>query len=911
MIRNVDWSATSIGPPTGWPIALGTLVEVMLGSKQPMFVAWGADGIMLYNESYAEILGRKHPAALGRPLFEVWAEIRDELTPIVEQTYAGIPVHMDHISLVLERHGYKEEAHFAFSYTPVRDAESGQVAGFFCCCRETTAQVLAERQLRENEAEARGVLEGMGEGFLLLDRLFRIQRINAEGLRLDRRRREDIIGRHLLEVWPEAKSLPVWPAYQRAIRQRSAEQLVYHHVAGTREYWLEVRIYPSNDGLAVFYRDVTHAKRAEQALRANEAQFRALAQAIPNQAWTAQPGGDIDWVNDQMHTYTGLDHASLTGKGWMQVVHPDDMARVTSTWTQSVAAGAPYEAEFRLRRVDGAYRWHLVRAQPIRSEQSDVIQWIGANTDIEDQWVATGALAVLNTELEQRVTERTAERDRVWRNSRDLLAVLDADGTVRAANPAWTSILGHLPQDVVGRSILNFIWPSDADQTRSGLGTAVAQGNLTNFENRYRHKDGTPRWISWHMSVESGLIYAYGRDITAEKEQAEALRQTEEALRQAQKMEAVGQLTGGLAHDFNNLLTGISGSLELLQLRVAQGRLSELDRHFITAQGATRRAAALTHRLLAFSRRQTLAPKPTDVNQLVTGMAELIQRTVGPSVALEVTDAAGLWTLRVDPNQLENALLNLCINARDAMPDGGSLVIKTCNKMLDMRAARKLELAPGDYVSLSVADTGTGMTPDVMRHAFDPFYTTKPIGSGTGLGLSMIYGFVRQSGGQARINSTPGLGTTVCLYLPRHQDAPDEADTPISAIPRQPTETGQTILVVDDEAAVRTVVTETLKDNGYVPIETEDGPSALRVLDSNRPIDLLITDVGLPGGINGRQLADMARTLRPGLKVMFITGYAEHAVVRNGDLEAGMHVLAKPFTIEDLAVRLDDIIRAP
>ena len=909
MIRDFDWSTTAIGAPSSWPVALGTLVEVMLGSKQPMFVAWGTDGTMLYNESYAEILGRKHPQALGRPFFEVWAEIREELTPIVEQTYAGVPVHMDDIMLVMERHGFREETHFAFSYTPVRDAETGAVAGFFCCCRETTAQVLAERQLRESEAQARGVLENMGEGFLLLDRMFRIQRINTAGLRLDRRRREDIVGRHLLEVWPEAEALPVWPACNRAMQDGIAEQLVYHHLSAAHDYWLEVRIYPSGAGLAVFYRDVTRAKRADEALRASESQFRAFAQAVPNHAWIARPNGDLEWVNNQMYAYSGLDHDSLMGKGWLRIIHPDDLANAAAAWAHSLASGDPYKIEFRIRRADATYRWHLVRAQPIRSDSGEIIQWVGANTDIEDQRVATDALALLNLDLERRVTERTAERDRVWRNSRDLLAVLDRDGIFRAANPAWLAILGYTPDEVAGRGVFDFVWPDDVDRTQAGLDSAAAQQNLTNFENRYRHKDGTPRWISWHTSAEGGLIYAYGRDVTAEKEQAEALRQTEEALRQAQKMEAVGQLTGGLAHDFNNLLTGISGSLELLQMRVAQGRLNELDRHFGAAQGATKRAAALTHRLLAFSRRQTLDPKTTDVNHLVAEMMDLIRRTVGPSVTIEVIDTAELWTTLVDTNQLENALLNLCINARDAMPDGGQLIIQTCNKSLDARTGRDLELPPGQYVSLCVADTGTGMTPDVVRHAFDPFYTTKPIGMGTGLGLSMIYGFVRQSGGQARIKSKPGCGTTVCLYLPRHVGETAEAETPATAFLPQQAQGGGTILVVDDEATVRIVVTEVLNDRGYTPIETEDGPSALRVLDSNRPIDLLITDVGLPGGINGRQLADMARVLRPGLKVMFITGYAEHAAVRNGFLEVGMHVLPKPFTMDDLATRVGDILR--
>jgi PAS domain S-box-containing protein len=791
LMRQHDWPATPIGSPATWPVALRTLVEVILGAKQPMFIAWGAEATILYNDGYAELLGDKHPDALGRPMLEVWSEIRDDLTGIIGQAYSGTPVHMDDIMLMVERHGYREEAHFSFSYTPIRDAETGTVAGFFCPCRETTSQVIAGRRLRESEA-----------------------------------------------------------------------------------------------------------------------QFRALAQAVPNQAWTARPNGDLDWFNQQVYAYSGRDFDALAGRGWVRIVHPDDMARAGETWSRSLASGDPYEIEFRIRRADGAYRWHLVRAQPIRTQNGNIARWVGTNTDIEERRAATDALAALNTDLERRVTDRTADRDRVWRNSRDLLVVVGADGVFRAVNPAWMTILGHRPEDVVGRSFLDYVWPDDAGLTQRGLGTAASKDDLTNFENRYRHRDGTPRWISWRTSVEGDMVYAYGRDVTAENEQAEALRQTEEALRQSQKMEAVGQLTGGLAHDFNNLLTGITGSLELLQMRMAQGRLAEVDRYFTAAQGAAKRAAALTHRLLAFSRRQTLDPKPTEVNRLVAGIEELIRRTVGPSVEIEVAGAAGLWTTLVDPNQLENALLNLCINARDAMPDGGRLTIETSNKWMDARAAREQELAIGQYIALSVSDTGTGMAPEVVRRAFDPFYTTKPIGMGTGLGLSMIYGFVRQSGGHARIFSEPGRGTTVCLYLPHHPGDAMESEMPAVASVPQRAEHGETVLIVDDEPTVRMLVTEVLEERGYASVEAADGPSGLRVLESDRRVDLLVTDVGLPGGINGRQLADAARMLRPGLKVLFITGYAESAVVRNGGLEPGMHVLTKPFTMEDLAVRLRDIIES-
>ena len=389
-----------------------------------------------------------------------------------------------------------------------------------------------------------------------------------------------------------------------------------------------------------------------------------------------------------------------------------------------------------------------------------------------------------------------------------------------------------------------------------------------------------------------------------------ARAEAEELLRQSQKMEAVGQLTGGIAHDFNNLLTGIGGSLEMIQSRAAQGRVDAVGRYIVAAQSAVQRAAALTHRLLAFSRRQTLDPKPTDANRLIGGMEDLIRRTVGPLVQMEVIGAGGLWPTLVDPNQLENALLNLCINARDAMPDGGRLTIETANKWLDERAAKERELPPGQYVSLCVTDTGTGMEPAVMSHVFEPFFTTKPFGQGTGLGLSMIYGFARQSGGQIRIYTELGKGTTMCLYLPRHDHNAEHEDSLSGVHKDTPSGDGEVVMVIDDEPTIRMLISEILEDQGYATIEASDGPSGMRLLRSSARIDLLITDVGLPNGMNGRQVADAARELRPGLKVLFITGYAENAVVGNGHLEKGMQVISKPFEMDAIARKIREIIES-
>ena len=391
-------------------------------------------------------------------------------------------------------------------------------------------------------------------------------------------------------------------------------------------------------------------------------------------------------------------------------------------------------------------------------------------------------------------------------------------------------------------------------------------------------------------------------------ERTAMLMQAEEKLRQSQKMEAVGQLTGGLAHDFNNLLAGISGALELMNRRISQGRLSDVDKYMVAAQGSAKRAAVLTQRLLAFSRRQTLEPRATNVNTLMYGMAELIQRTAGPGIQIETLGAVDAWTAFVDVSQLENALLNLCINARDAMPEGGRIQLQTSNHWLDANTARAHDLTEGPYLRLSVSDTGTGMAPDVMAHVFEPFFTTKPIGQGTGLGLSMIYGFAQQSGGQVHIQSAVGEGTCVSLYLPRHHGAaPGDELTP-GQTTIEVAQHGETVLLVDDESTVRMLLADVLGELGYTVIEAADSAAGLKLLRSDVHIDLLVTDVGLPGGMNGRQMAEAGMELRPGLKTLFITGYAENAVMGYGQLGAGMGVLTKPFAVEALGGRVRELL---
>ncbi|MFK3798740.1 response regulator [Pseudomonas sp. NPDC088444] len=582
--------------------------------------------------------------------------------------------------------------------------------------------------------------------------------------------------------------------------------------------------------------------------------------------------------------------------------------------------GIPYQCEdlpLTMARYGEIERtWWSFSFSPVIDEQNAVAGLLCITKETTKRVLDQRALKAseqrrldLIANLERQVIERSHERGLTWQVSPDLLSVMTDDLRFETTNPAWRLTLGWSDDELSKRAFIDLIHPDDAPRSQEAFDALSHNHPVLNLENRYRRKDGSYRWLSWVAVPEGGKMYCSARDITTEKQQADALRVAEDALRQSQKMEAVGQLTGGLAHDFNNLLMGVSGNIELLKNRVAKGRTEHLERYIESALEGSRRAAALTHRLLAFSRRQTLDPRHTDIDRLVEGMADLIRRTVGPSIAMDVIATRGLWATLVDPHQLENALLNLCLNARDAMPDGGQLLIETCNKELDAAEARDLELPEGRYVALCVSDNGSGMSSEVVKRAFDPFFTTKPIGMGTGLGLSMIYGFARQSGGGVQIKSTLGRGSQICIYLPAHSDVPVVTEhAPVPDPDARLGAGGETVLVVDDEPSVRVLVAEVLTDQGYRVLEADTGASALEILNTRQAIDLLVSDVGLPGGMNGRQLADAARTLRPGLKVLFVTGYAENAALDKGRLEPGMHVLTKPFSIPALSERVKGLL---
>ncbi|WP_132250449.1 PAS domain-containing protein [Methylobacterium segetis] len=676
-------------------------------------------------------------------------------------------------------------------------------------------------------------------------------------------------------------------------------------------------------GLFIVTNETTARVLGDKARRESEEQLRLVIESAKDHAiFTTDPGGTITSWSAGAEAILGWRADEAVGRAGSIIFTPEDRADGADRRELATAAARGYAND---------ERWHLTKAgqrvfmngstHPLPPDaQGRQRGFIKIARDETERFQTQRALRALTETLERRVDEALRQRKLwadVFETTDALVGALDHEFRVLAVNRAYAvefeSIYGVRPH--IGDDLLALLapWPEHQAAARRTWSRALSGEEFTlveAFGNQDRRRTCYELRFTTLRDTEGRQIgaFQYAQDVTERLRNEEQLARTEAALRQAQKMEAVGQLTGGLAHDFNNLLAGISGSLELMQTRISQGRLTDIDRYINAAQGASRRAAALTHRLLAFSRRQTLDPKPTDVNALVGGREELIRRTVGPAVAIEVVGAAGLWPALVDPNQLENALLNLCITARDAMPEGGRITIETANKWLDERAARERDLAPGQYLSLCVTDTGTGMTPDVIARAFDPFFTTKPIGAGTGLGLSMIYGFARQSGGQVRIYSEVGEGTTMCLYLPRHYGEAEGADAvpDLAGAPRA--EQGETVLIVDDEPTVRMLVTEVLEDLGYTAIEAADAVAGLRVLQSDVRIDLLVTDVGLPGGMNGRQMADAGRVSRPDLKVLFITGYAENAVVGNGHLEPGMAVLTKPFVMEALASRIKDLI---
>jgi PAS domain S-box-containing protein len=1154
-----DWSASPLGAPETWPQSLRSVVGLLLGSKFPMFVAWGAELVILYNDAYAEILGAKHPDALGALFHDIWPEIWPDISPLIDAALAGEATYSEDLPLVLNRRGYDEQAWFTFSYSPVHD-EGGRIAGMFCAVAETTGKVLAEQRqnftvslgdtlakLTDTTALTAAAAELLGQhlkvgraGYGEIDASGEVVSVERDWSDTEmaslagEARVLDAFGPEVIAQLRAGRALVVSDCLEDPRTSRpeylvtwegigtralvvvpllGAGRLVaflYVHSAGPRK-WSDLEVRLVEDAGARTWAAVERA-RAEASLRESEAALAAEVEALgrlqevstrlvvdetPQAIYDAILTAAADVMGSECASIQMLDAAGdlqlLAHRGydprsaayWQTVdsssgstcgvalttgervvVHDvEDSGLVSDSgdlqsyrWTGMRAvqttpllsrSGKPLgmlsthwkrphtpsrrdyklfdvlarqaadaiertTAQAELRESEGRQAFLLslsdalralrnpaeiasvaadrlgerfglnrafyaeffgslmkierdfargvesivgeheleafgpdllsayhecpivkvndVRTDPRFSEEAraglqarQVRSYLDVILFEEEQWVsllalqsatprawtaseeglfrevgervraaierarAEDRLRELNETLERRVAEASADLDRVWRNASDIFVVIDVDGAFRRVNPATTAILGWAEGDMIGRNVFEFVHPDDVASTTRALEHARADV-LPSFENRYRARDGRLRTIAWVAAPEGALIYAYGRDVTSEHERQAELAVAQEALRQAQKMEAMGQLTGGVAHDFNNLLTPIVGSLDMLQRKQLGGEREQ--RLIAGAMQSAERAKTLVQRLLAFARRQPLQPVPVDLAKLVNGMGDLIASTTGPQIKVIVEAPDGLPPAKADPNQLEMALLNLAVNARDAMEEGGG-TLRISTRVEDVGAGHRTKLTPGTYLCLSVADTGAGMDEATIGRAVEPFFSTKGVGKGTGLGLSMVHGLASQLGGALAIRSRLGLGTNVELWLP-HSPVPPDANMHAAGPPLLPDTCG-TVLLVDDEELVRMSTADMLNDLGYAVIEAASAEAALRCMNDGERFDMLVTDHLMPG-LSGTDLAREVRAVRPGMPVLLVSGYAE----REG-VDPDLPRLTKPFRKDELA----------
>ena len=948
IIANFPWETTSLGALAVWPGYLQTTIGMILRSPVPIVTLWGDDGIMIYNDAYSVFAAGRHPTLLGSKVREGWPEVADFNDNVMRVCLKGGTLAYRDQELTLYRNGGAEQVWMNLDYSPVVDHD-GCPAGVISIVVETTAKVRAERWMSSEQERLRRMFE-QAPGFMAMltgpDHIF--ESVNPAFSRLIGHR--PILGMKARNAFPyresqrfaskldalyasgetfKATSMPIdLSSPPVSIHQRRASDVEHYseqNEQGETEHqgkhhaeirYVDVVYQPlrsaSGDVIGIFIQgaDVTERVQAQQAVEASEANFRTLAQALPTQVWTANAAGQLDWFNDRAYAYSAIPRGSLNTSTWASMIHPDDVERTRQRWSIAVASGDPYENEVRLRGADGTFRWHLSRAFAVIDSIQRVTRWVGTSTDIHRQKDESQYLSHLNETLEQQVADRTADRDRMWRLSPDVMLVAQFDAGITAVNPAWTSLLGWHESELIGRSFMALVHPADRAVTLAEM-VSLSEGNQTlRFENRLQRKDGGYSTLSWTAVPDERYVHAVGRDVTAERAAQAAHERTELALQQAQKMETIGKLTGGVAHDFNNLLQVISGNLQLLNNDIG-GRVEGLgneraQRWVHNALAGVERGAKLASQLLAFGRRQALAPKAIKIGRLVSGMDDLLRRSLGEEIEIEMIVSGGLWSTFADPVHIENAILNLAINARDAMDGIGKLTIEVGNAYLDSQYAREhAEVSAGQYVMLAVTDTGSGMSKDVLAQVFEPFFSTKPEGKGTGLGLSMVYGFVKQSAGHVAIYSEPGQGTTVKVYLPRTQAEEDLAQ-PVTSLPV--VGGAETILVAEDDADVRVTVVELLTELGYRVLKATDAHSALAIIDSGIPVDLLFTDVVMPGPLRSPDLARKAKERLPNIGVLFTSGYTENAIVHGGRLDPGVELLGKPYTREALALKIRHVL---
>jgi len=866
LIATYNWAGTSLGAIGRWPQSLKTSISLMLQSPVPIVSLWNEDGVMIYNDAYSEFAGRRHPGLLGSKVREGWPEVADFNDNVMKVCFAGGTLDYSDQEMILDRSGVPDSAFMNLYYSPVYD-EVGQAFGVMAIVVENTAKVRAERRL-QGERERLGQMFEQAPGFMAMvtgpDHVFEMA--NGAYMRLVGNR--DLIGKPIRQALPEVVEQgftdildDVRRGGQPYVGQATPVVLARKPGLPPEERFVDFIFQPIFDearrttGIFIQGNDVTDQKRAEIALLKETRHLEVLNRL----------GADLSAELDlekvvQMTTDAGVE---LTGAQFGAFFYnvEDDAGERYMLYALSGVPRSAFES-FPMPRNTAVFSPTFAGEGVIRSDDILIDPRYGHSEPYRG--MPQGHLPV-RSYLAVPVTSRSGE--------------------------------------VIGGLFFGHAQPGQFREEHERLVVGAAGQVAIAIDNARLFRSAENELGERQRAEEALQVMNAGLEQRIVTEISERMK-TEEALRQSQKMEALGQLTGGVAHDFNNLLQVISGNLQLLAKDV--GSNPRAERRVDNALAGVQRGSKLASQLLAFGRRQPLEPKVVNIGRFLTGMEELLRRTLGEDIEIETIRSGGLWNVLVDPTQIENALLNLAINARDAMEDGGKLTIEAGNAFLDDNYVRQhADVPAGQYVMLAVTDTGTGMSPGIIEQVFEPFFSTKPVGKGTGLGLSMVYGFVKQSGGHIKIYSELGQGTTVKIYFPRVQRSEDlVTDADFGPV----TGGSETILVAEDDEQVRATVVEMLGDLGYAVLKAKDAAGALSVIESGVPVDLLFTDVVMPGPLKSTELARHARERLPDIAVLFTSGYTENSIVHGGRLDPGVELLSKPYTREALARKIRHVL---
>ncbi|MFK7701963.1 PAS domain-containing protein [Pseudomonas caspiana] len=909
-IRSIDWSATPLGPMEQWPATIRSTLSVMLNSPESLYLIWGKDLNFFFNDAYRPILGPRLDGALGQSITTLWADAWEQVRPLVELAFAGQASRYENQPISMARYGVEEQTWWTFSFSPVYDEREESVLGVLCHTVETTHSVRVDQQLQSSDERYRALFSSIDIGFCVLEVSYaddalsdcHFVEVNAafEGMTELKQR---IV--HGMRDIAEGRPVPWFEAYARVVLSGDPIGFNAPAVALGRR-WYEIYAYKvdeyADNRIAMLFKDVTEARRIESSLRDTE-EFNSRVLASSNDCIKViDLEGKLSFMSEGgMRVMEIGDFNAVRGcpwpDFWQDQGHLDAKAAIANA-----KAGLAGRFQGFANTYMGTPKWWDVQVTPMFDAAGAVEKILCISRDITATRAAEENLRKLNATLEERVEARTQDRDRIWRLSTDLMLIAGFAGDIVAVNPAWTQVLGWSDDELVGKSFLDFLHPED-DVITAAAAADLSRGiSFSSFENRYLHKDGSYRWIAWAAVPDQSYIHAVGRDVQVEREAAETLRRTEAALRQSQKMEAVGQLTGGVAHDFNNLMTVVKASTDLLKRNLDEER----RRRYIDAiSDAVDRASKLTGQLLAFSRQQTLRPEVFEVGKSVRAIGEMIGSLTGARIKVLVELPAQPCYINADAGQFDTALINMAVNARDAMNGEGTLRIFV-EPVQQIPARRTHTELVGDYVAVSLIDTGSGIAPDQLDRIFDPFFTTKDVGKGTGLGLSQVFGFAKQSGGEVVVESEMGKGSQFTLYLPRSV-ATSSAEYAAMEVELQTSGEGACLLVVEDNPAIGEFSSQTLRELGYDIHWARNAVDALAVLAERADtFDAVFSDVVMPG-MNGVELALEVQRLYPKLPIVLTSGYSPALAQGNSQ---GFTFLQKPYSVEALARLLRNEISA-